>query len=200
MLPKLTFMRPARPFALPESRPRAFSLGPPEPRASYRVFSVSESSVTAPDGTALAPVYTLDCPDWCNVVAITDDDELVLVRQLRFGTRAPSLELPGGMLAPGEDPAAGALRELREETGYDADRAEPLLVVHPNPSLQGNRLFGWVARGARLRHATEFDEHEECETVLVPIEHAARLLDEGHMTHALCHAALSAWLRRTPAR
>lgn len=189
-------MRAPRPFVLPASRLRGFSLGLPARRASYRVFSVSESAVTAPDGGARPPVYTLDCPDWCNVVALTEAEELVLVRQLRFGTRAPSLELPGGMLDAAEDPAAGALRELREETGYAAARAEPLLVVYPNPSLQGNRLLSFVARAARLLHATEFDEHEECETVLVPVEHAARLLDEGHMTHALCHAALSAFLRR----
>lgn len=160
-------------------------------RASYRIFSVSECSVEG-----LSPVYVLEHPDWCNVVAITEADELVLVRQLRFGLRAPSIELPGGMLEPDEDPASGAMRELREETGYAAPRAELLLVTNPNPSLQGNRLHTFVARGARLLHATEFDEHEDCETVLVPIEHAARLLDEGHMTHALDHAALSTFLRR----
>jgi ADP-ribose pyrophosphatase len=186
-----------RPFVLPEPRPSAFSLGPPVRLAGYRVFSVGECTVTAKDGSPRAPVYTLEHPDWCNVVAITEADELVLVRQLRFGIRAPSLELPGGMLEPGEDPAAGALRELREETGYAAAGAEPLVSVHPNPSLQGNRLHVFVARGARHAHPTSFDEHEDCETVLVPIEHAERLLDEGHMTHALDHVALSTFLRRS---
>ncbi len=185
-----------RPFVLPESRLRRWTLGPPARLASYRVFSVSETPVTAPDGTARPAVYTLDNPDWCNVVAITEDDQLVLVRQLRFGTRAPSIELPGGMLDAREDPARGALRELREETGYEAPSAEPLLVTFPNPSLQSNRLHSFVARGAKPSGATAFDEHEECETILVPIEHAARLLDEGHMTHALCHAALSTFIRR----
>ena len=166
-------------------------LGPPVRIASYRVFSVCESTVEG-----RSSVFTLEHPDWCNVVALTDAGEIVLVRQLRFGTRAMSLELPGGMLEPGEDPAAGARRELREETGYEPASIDPLIVTHPNPSLQGNRIHSFVARGARVLHATQFDEHEECETVLVPAERIERMLDEGEMTHALDHAALSAFLRR----
>ena len=170
-------------------------LGPPVLRASYRVFSVYEVPVTK-DGVALQPVYTLDHPDWCNVVAITDDERVIFVRQLRFGTRETSLELPGGMINAGEDPAVAALRELREESGWGAARAEPLVVTHPNPSFQKNRLHSFVARGARFAGATQFDEHEECETVLAPLSDVARMLDEGEIVHALDHMALSTFLRR----
>jgi len=188
-----------RPFVIPETRLRPWELGLPEQRGHFRIFSVVATNVRTPDGEGRPEVYTIDVADSCGVVAVTEDEQLVLVRQLRFGTRELSLELPGGMLQPGEDPARGALRELREETGYEALAAEPLLTLHTNPSLQGNRHFAFVASGARLAGAQMFDEHEDCEVVLVPVEHAARLLDEGHMTHALCHAALSAFLRRRAA-
>jgi 8-oxo-dGTP pyrophosphatase MutT (NUDIX family) len=171
------------------------TLGPPALRASYRVFSVYESAASK-DGRALSPVYTLDHPDWCNVIAITDDDRVVLVRQLRFGTRETSLELPGGMIDAGEDPAAAALRELREESGWEAARAELVIVTRPNPSLQGNRMHSFVARGARFAGAPMFDEHEECETVLAALSDVARMLDEGEIVHALDHVALSTFLRR----
>jgi 8-oxo-dGTP pyrophosphatase MutT (NUDIX family) len=173
----------------------AIELGPAVLRASYRVFSVYETAVKK-DGVDLRPVYTLEHPDWCNVIAITEDERIVLVRQLRFGTRETSLELPGGMIDAGEDPAAAALRELREETGFEAARAELLVVTHPNPSFQKNKLHSFVARGARLAGATKFDEHEECETVLAPLSDVARMLDEGEIVHALDHMALSTFLRR----
>ena len=171
------------------------TLGPPVLRASYRVFSVYQSDA-AKDGVALAPVYTLEHPDWCNVIALTDDERIVLVRQLRFGTREMSLELPGGMIDPGEDPGVAALRELREETGWQADRAELVIVTHPNPSFQKNKLCSFVARGARFVGAPIFDEHEECETVLAALSDVGRMLDEGEIVHALDHVALSTFLRR----
>jgi len=173
----------------------AITLGPPVLRASYRVFSVYETPVTK-DGVAVRPVYTLEHPDWCNVIAITNDDRVVFVRQLRFGTREMSLELPGGMIDPGEDPAAASLRELREETGWEAPRAELLVVTHPNPAFQKNKLCSFVARGARLAGPPKFDEHEECETVLAPLADVPRMLDEGDIVHALDHMALSTFLRR----
>jgi 8-oxo-dGTP pyrophosphatase MutT (NUDIX family) len=170
-------------------------LGPAVLRASYRVFSVYESTVTK-DGVALPPVYTLEHPDWCNVIAITDDERIVLVRQLRFGTRAPSLELPGGMIDAGEEPASAVLRELREETGWEAPRAELLIVTHPNPSFQKNKLHTFVARGARFAGAPILDELEECETVLAALSDVPRMLDEGEIVHALDHMSLSTFLRR----
>ena len=188
-----------RPFSIPETHLRPWKLGPPERRGHFRVFSVFAMDVQTPDGETRPEIYTIGVADSCSVVAVTEDEQLVLVRQLRFGTRELSLELPGGMLAQGEDPARGVLRELREETGYEALAAEPLIALHTNPSLQRNRHFAFVASGARLVGAPIFDEHEDCEVVLVPVEHAERLLDEGHMTHALCHAALSAFLRRRAA-
>jgi 8-oxo-dGTP pyrophosphatase MutT (NUDIX family) len=148
------------------------------------------------DGRDRGEVFTLLCRDWCNVVAITPDDDLVMVWQYRFGTDAHSLEIPGGIIDPGETPEHAARRELREESGYEADALEPLLVVEPNPAMQNNRCHTFVARGARRTALTQFDAQEELETVLVPVARLGALLDSGVVTHGLIHGALMTFLRR----
>ena len=162
--------------------------------SQHKVFDVSEGTWKRRDGATLGPFVTFECPDWCNVVAVTAESELVLIWQYRFGTDALSLELPGGVIDEGESPRAAAGRELREETGYVASELRPLLAVHPNPALQGNVCHSFVARGARLVGPTEFDDNEECEVALVPIAHAYELITEGHVTHALCITAIQAFL------
>jgi 8-oxo-dGTP pyrophosphatase MutT (NUDIX family) len=160
------------------------------------VFDVSRVPIEDAQGRARGEAFVLAGGDWCNVVAVTPEDEVVLVWQYRFGTGRMSLEVPGGVVETGEDPAEAARRELREETGYEADRFEPLVVVEPNPAIQSNRCFTFVASGARRSGETAFDALEELETTLVPAARVADLLDGGQITHALVHSALEAYWRK----
>jgi 8-oxo-dGTP pyrophosphatase MutT (NUDIX family) len=107
-----------------------------------------------------------------------------------------SLEIPGGAIDDGESPAEAARRELREETGFEAGEFEPLLTIEPNPALQGNRCFTFVARGARPTGRIGFDAQEELETALVPADRIRDLLDGGQVTHSLVQGALEVFARR----
>ncbi len=141
-------------------------------------------------------IFVFSCPDWCNVIAETPEGELVFIWQYRFGTDEMSLEIPGGVIDPGEEPLAAARRELLEETGYEAESFELVSVVAPNPALQDNRCFTYLARGARKTGATAFDDLEDLETVLVPKNELASLIDDREIAHSLVVVAIELYLRK----
>lgn len=162
----------------------------------YRVFTVEQQTLARPGGAPIRDVYTMGVRDWVNVLALTEDDELVLVWQLRFGPGEVTLETPGGVVEPGESPWDTARRELLEETGYEAGALELLCVTEPNPALHGNRCHAFLARGCRRVGEPHGDPDEEVVVELVGAEHAERLLDENWLRHALCRVTVLEWLRR----
>ena len=93
--------------------------------------------------------YVIHLADAVHVVALTPDDEVLLVRQFRAGSGRDSLEIPGGLVDPGEDPCAAGARELLEETGYAGDPPEFLGTLWSNPSLTTSRISTIVIRNAR---------------------------------------------------
>jgi len=149
-----------------------------------RVFDLHEVRFAAPDGRSEAPFFVVEAPDWINVVPITPAGEVVLIRQYRFGVEEFTLEIPGGMCDPGEDPARAAARELLEETGY-AGRIEPLGSVHPNPAIQSNRCWSFVARDAVAVADPDPDEHEAFEVLVRRLDEIPDLIRDGTITHSL---------------
>jgi 8-oxo-dGTP pyrophosphatase MutT (NUDIX family) len=141
--------------------------------------------------------YVLDAVDWVNVVPVTETGDIVFIELYRHGIEASSLEIPGGMIDPEDaDPATAAAREMREETGYEADRLLSIGVVHPNPAIQGNRCHTFLAENARLVGDPRPDETEDIRVVLYPGQEVPRLLREGKITHALVVAGLYWYLER----
>ncbi len=128
--------------------------------------------------------------DWCNVLALTPQGELVLVRQFRFGIDTFSLEIPGGMMDAGEDPLAAAARELREETGFVGTPGKLIGSTHPNPAIQTNRCHYVLIENAVRATEQEWDADEEIEVTVVPADEVIAQARAGAITHALVLNAL----------
>lgn len=155
----------------------------------YKVFSVRGDRTRSPRTGRPHDFYVLECADWANVVALTPERDVVLVRQFRAGTRTVTLEIPGGSVEKGETAAAAVRRELREETGYAARTWKRIGVVHPNPAIQGNRCSTWLARGCRRVGDLIPDEGEDLAVELVPLRRIPGLIRKGLITHSLVIAA-----------
>ena len=133
----------------------------------------------------------LDVADWVNVVALTTERRLVVVRQYRFGTGTVTTEIPGGVIDGDETPEEAARRELREETGYTAERWTSLGPVEPNPAYQNNLCHHYLAEGAVPTHALELDPGEDIVVDTLDLAEVRAAIRSGAIRHSLVVSALS---------
>ncbi len=138
--------------------------------------------------------YVIHLADAVHVVALTPDDEVLLVRQFRAGSDRDSLEIPGGLVDHGEDSCAAGARELLEETGYAGDAPVLLGTLWSNPSLLTSRISTIVIRNARPVAEPDPDLHEELTIERVPAQAIPGMILAGKIDHALVVAGLLWWL------
>lgn len=161
------------------------------PAGDFRIFKIHTDTCVNPRTGTEHDFFILDSVNWVNVIALTPDEKLVMVQQYRFGSGTVELEIPGGMMdAEDADPVATAVRELREETGYEGETARLLGRVFSNPAILSNVTYTVLVENCRLRHKTEFDHAEDLETLLVPVADVPRLVAEEKIQHSLVVVAL----------
>ena len=157
--------------------------------ADCRVFKVREDFCERDSDAKKASFFVVENPDWVNVVALTKEKQVVLIEQFRHGSEEIVLEIPGGMIDGGEDKEVAAKRELLEETGYASDEFVYLGKSRPNPAIQNNWIYHYVAHDCEKTSETDFDEHESVITKIVPFSEIENLIKRGEITHSLAVAA-----------
>ena len=146
-------------------------------------MTIREESCLLPDGRVLDPYIIIDVPHFCNVFVVTENEEIVFVKQYRHAAGIISLELPGGMVEEGEEPIKSVEREMKEETGYVSDDIERLFTVCPNPPLESNRAWFYIAKNAKLVHTKSLDQFEDIEVIKVPKNEFLSMLLNNEFTH-----------------
>jgi 8-oxo-dGTP pyrophosphatase MutT (NUDIX family) len=166
-------------------------LGARHPGHDYKIFRTHfRDSANPRTGTAMR-FSLIEAADWVNVIARTETGEIVMVRQYRPGVDRVCLEIPGGMIDPGEDPIAAARRELAEETGYTGGHAELIGRVAPNPAIQNNTLFTVLVTGVALTASPHLDPGEVIAVHTAPLAEVKRQIRDGELDHALVVVAFA---------
>ena len=157
--------------------------------ADCRVFKVREDFCRRDTDDKESTFFVIESPDWVNVIGLTKDKQVILIEQFRHGAEEIITEIPGGMIDDGEEPETAARRELLEETGYSAEKLIYLGKTHPNPAIQNNLIYHFLAADCEKTGDTSFDEHESVVTKLFSMDEVDKLIADGKMTHSLAITA-----------
>lgn len=168
-------------------------------RESYRVFSVRTDTAISPRTNKSHEFHVIESRDWINIIPITPDERVVMVRQYRHGSQEITLEIPGGIVDPGDTPQGAGTRELLEETGYQSEDWAQIGEVNPNPAIFSNRCFTFLAQKVKKVSDPSPDQAEDIETILVPLTEIPELIRQGKIGHAIVVAAFHFYFLRTQA-
>jgi 8-oxo-dGTP pyrophosphatase MutT (NUDIX family) len=156
-----------------------------EQLADYRITRVRRDRRRSPRTGAEHDFIILQMPEWVNVIAVTRQARIVIIEQYRHGTQEVAVEIPGGVVDPGDGLEQAARRELLEETGYEAEEFVYIGKVTANPAIQDNRCHTFVALGAHAVGEARLEAGEDIAVSEIGMDEVTGLIASGRMSHAL---------------
>jgi len=165
--------------------PKLWNVIATETDKSYRVFNLRTDRAVSPRTGNDHDFFILESSPWVNVIPITPQNQVILVRQYRHGIRALTLEIPGGLVESQDTPERAAVRELYEETGYRAEKVISLGSTYPNPAIQNNLCHSFLAKNAFHAGPQNQDDKEDIEVVKYPLDDIPGLIRSGEINHGL---------------
>ena len=133
----------------------------------------------------------LEMHDWVNIVALTPDEKILVVKQFRLGSQTVTSEMPAGVMEAGETPQEAAMRELAEETGYTTDDWTYLGWVEPNPAFQNNHCHQFLARNVVRTQAVQQDDGENVEYCEMTLDEVKAEINAARMRNSLSLLSVS---------
>ena len=154
--------------------------------------------VQLPNGVIHPEHYVLEYPDWVNIIAITRDDQFVMIRQYRHAMDQVLIELCAGVSEKGETPEQSARRELLEETGYGGGTWTEILTIGQNPSICDNITHCFLAEGVQRLADQALEPTEDIEVLLMSRQQVLDMLRNNQMLQALMAAPLWRYFAEHP--
>ena len=154
-----------------------------EPAGDFRIFTMRELVAKSPRTGKNHKFVLLDGSDWINIIAVTVDKKIVMVKQYRFGTSNFELEIPGGIIENSEEPIEAGIRELREETGYIGGDPKYLGYVDPNPAFQTNKCHTVLIQNCEKLYEQDLDPGEDIKVEVASEKSIQRYIDAGTIRH-----------------
>lgn len=147
-----------------------------------RIITVHNDTVTLVNGET-AEREVVDHPGGVAVIGLTDDNEVILVRQFRYPYKEITLEIPAGKLEKGEDPLEAGIREFSEECGAVAENFEPFGEIYPTPGYCGEIIRLFCATGLTFG-SQNLDDDEFLDIIKMPIKECVSKIMNGEIKDA----------------
>lgn len=163
----------------------------------FKLFKFYKRSLLNQRKNSQHHYYVMETPDWVNVVPVTPEGNIVLIKQYRAGADEITIEIPGGIIDKKDTSAVlAARRELEEETAYKTDDLTLLGAVNPNPSFMSNTCYFVLAKDVAHTGKINFDPGEDIETFEMRIDEVKDAIKTGQIKHALTIAALGMFFQQ----
>jgi len=148
-------------------------------------FTARRDRCETPEGKIIEEYFVVELPTTACAVPITDEGEVVMIKQYRHPVNDVLLELPGGFIDKGESPEVAMARELMEETGYRFTSVEQVGEIAANPGILDNFTLLFLARGGKKNAGQNLDHNEDIEIVTISLDRLKELLLQNKIVQSL---------------
>lgn len=157
-------------------------------------LTVRKDHVKLPTGAEMNDYYVLEYPDWVTVIAITEEGNYVMEKQYRHGIQKTCYELCGGTVEKNENALDTAMRELKEETGFEGGEWEFFSITAPNPAAMTNLCYTFLARGVKKTSDQNLELTEDIEVCEMTEEELLKIMEAGQITQGDMLSPLWQWM------
>ena len=161
----------------------------------FPYFTARKDKCETPEGKIIPSYYVVELPTTVCAVAITEENEVLMVRQYRHPIKETLLEIPGGFIDEGETPEEAMRRELKEETGYEFSTVINVGRIAANPGVLDNFTYLFLAKGGIKTSELHLDQNEELQVEKISIPELKKLFLENKMMQALHNSCIFYSLR-----